>query len=60
MRAVFFGMSVNTKREDMTLAVLEGVAFALKQNLEIIRSHGITVNSSRITGGGAKTVFGLK
>lgn len=60
MRAVFFGMSVNTKREDMTLAVLEGVAFALKQNLEIIRSHGITVNSSRITGGGAKNSLWLK
>lgn len=54
-RALFFGMSMDTTREDMTQAVLEGVAFALRDSLEVARSIGITVDSSKICGGGAKS-----
>lgn len=54
-RALFFGMSMDTTREDMTQAVLEGVAFALRDSLEVARCIGITVDSSKICGGGAKS-----
>lgn len=54
-RALFFGMSMDTTREDMTQAVFEGVAFALRDSLEIARSLGITIESSKICGGGAKS-----
>ncbi len=54
-RAMFVGMSMDTTREDMTLAVLEGVAFGLRDSLEVARSLGITIDSSRICGGGAKS-----
>jgi xylulokinase len=36
-------------------AVLEGVAFAIRDSVEIARSLGIEVNSSKICGGGAKS-----
>ena len=54
-RAMFVGMSMDTTREDMTLAVLEGVAFGLRDSLEVARSIGIRIDSSRICGGGAKS-----
>ena len=37
-RAVFLGMSMDTTRADMTQAVLEGVAFALRDSLEVAKS----------------------
>ena len=52
-RGVFFGLSLDTKREDMVLAVLEGVAFALRDSVELARSAGITIKKATLVGGGA-------
>lgn len=54
-RGTFIGMTMDTKRSDMTQAVLEGVAFALRDALEIARSFGIKIERVRINGGGAKS-----
>lgn len=54
-RGTFIGMSMNTTRADMTQAVLEGVAFAIRDCLEVARSQGITVECSKICGGGARS-----
>lgn len=54
-RAMFFGMSMDTTRKDMTQAVLEGVAFGLRDCLEVARDLGVTIDSSKICGGGAKS-----
>ena len=54
-RAVFFGMSMDTTREEMTQAVLEGVAFGLRDSLEVARSLGIEIERTKICGGGAKS-----
>ena len=54
-RGTFTGMTMDTTRADLTQAVLEGVAFAIRDSLEIARSQGIVVNSSKICGGGAKS-----
>lgn len=54
-RGVFFGMSMDTTRADMTQAVLEGVAFALRDSLEVARSLGIDIQRTKICGGGAKS-----
>lgn len=54
-RGTFIGMSMDTKREDLVLAVLEGVAFALRDSIEVARSLGIEINSSKLCGGGAKS-----
>lgn len=54
-RSAFIGMSMDTTRADMTLAVLEGVAFGMRDSLEAAKALGIDVKSSMICGGGAKS-----
>lgn len=54
-RAMFIGMSMDTTREDMTQAVMEGVAFGLRDSLEVARSLGIQIERTKICGGGAKS-----
>jgi len=59
-RSTFIGMSMDTTREDMTLAVLEGVAFGLRDSLEVARNLGIDVKRTKICGGGAKSLLWKK
>ncbi len=54
-RGAFIGMSMDTSREDMTLAVLEGVAFGLRDSVEVARKLGIKLERTKICGGGAKS-----
>ena len=54
-RAMFIGMSMDTTRADMTQAVLEGVAFGLRDSLEVARSLGIQIDRTKICGGGVKS-----
>lgn len=54
-RAAFIGMSMDTTREDMTQAVLEGVAFGLRDSLEVARSIGVEPKRTKICGGGARS-----
>ena len=55
VRAGFLGMSMDTTREDMIQAVFEGVAFGLRDSLEVARDLGAEVKVSGICGGGAKS-----
>lgn len=57
IRGAFVGLSMNTSREEMSYAVLEGVSFGLRDSLEIIRSLGIPLNTMTVTGGGAHNAF---
>ena len=54
-RGTFTGMRLDTSRSDMLQAVLEGVAFAIRDNIEIAKSSGIEINQSSLCGGGAKS-----
>lgn len=54
-RGTFIGMTMDTTRADMTQAVLEGVAFALRDSFEVARSLGISIESTKICGGGARS-----
>ena len=54
-RGTFTGMTMDTTRADLTQAVLEGVAFAIRDSLELARSQGIRIERSNICGGGAKS-----
>ena len=54
-RGAFIGMRPHTTRKEMTLAVLEGVAFALRDCMEVAKGNGIKVTCTRICGGGAKS-----
>ena len=57
---MFIGLRPDTKRKDMILAVLEGVAFAIRDNLEIAKKLGINVGKSTVCGGGAKSLLWRK
>ncbi len=52
---MFIGLRPDTSRADMYQAVLEGVAFAIRDNLEIGKKLGIDIKSSCLCGGGAKS-----
>lgn len=54
-RATFIGMTMDTTREDMTQAVLEGVSFGLRDSLEVARSLGLKIERTKICGGGARS-----
>ncbi|MBO4980534.1 MAG: xylulokinase [Lachnospiraceae bacterium] len=54
-RGTFIGMSMDTTRADMTQAVLEGVAFALRDSLEVAKALGIRLERTKICGGGARS-----
>ncbi|MBQ9511405.1 MAG: xylulokinase [Clostridia bacterium] len=54
-RGVFFGMSADTTREQMSTAVLEGVSFALRDCVDTARESGVSINRANLCGGGAKS-----
>ena len=54
-RATFTGMTMDTTRTDMTQAVLEGVAFAIRDSFEVAKSLGMKITETKICGGGAKS-----
>ena len=56
-RAAFLGLSLAHTRAHMTRAVLEGIAFALRDSLSILQELGLAPTSLLLTGGGAKSPF---
>ena len=54
-RGTFTGMTMDTGRVEMVQAMLEGVAFAIRDSVEVARSLGIQISRSNICGGGAKS-----
>lgn len=54
-RAVFVGLTASHTKAHLTRAVLEGVAFSLRESLEIFKELGATVERIRLGGGGAKS-----
>jgi len=59
-RGTFIGMHMDTKRKNMLLAVLEGVAFAIRDNFEIVKEQGIRIDCCSLCGGGAKSALWQK
>ena len=54
-RGTFIGMTMDTSRSDLVQAVLEGVAFAIRDSFEVAKSLGIAIPSTKICGGGSKS-----
>ncbi|MGI9035102.1 MAG: xylulokinase [Pyrinomonadaceae bacterium] len=54
-RAAFVGFSANHTRAHAVRAVMEGVAFSLRDSLEIFREVGTPVETIRLGGGGARS-----
>jgi xylulokinase len=55
-RGAFVGLAARHGRSHLTRSVLEGVAFGLKDSLELMRTVGVTgFDEIRATGGGSKS-----
>ncbi|MEE9117880.1 MAG: xylulokinase, partial [Calditrichia bacterium] len=56
-RGVYFGISGIHSQKHLIRAVFEGVAFGLKDSLELIKGLGVKPAQIRVTGGGAKSTL---
>ncbi|RAK07216.1 xylulokinase [Halanaerobium saccharolyticum] len=54
-RGVFFGISGKHQRGHFIRSVMEGVSFALKDSLELIKARGVEIDEIRLIGGGANS-----
>ena len=54
-RGTFTGITMDTTRADMTQAILEGVSFAVRDMYEFAKKTGVSLTSTMICGGGAKS-----
>jgi xylulokinase len=54
-RGAFVGLTVRHDRGALARAVLEGVAYGLRDSLELLRSLGFEAETGRISGGGARS-----
>lgn len=57
LRGAFLGLSLAHTRAHLTRAVLEGVCFALRDSVEILRELGVAPDYLLLTGGGARNPF---
>ena len=53
--ASFTGLSLRHRRGDLARAVLEGVAYGLRDSLELLRELGVAPTAGRASGGGARS-----
>jgi len=54
-KGAFVGLSLRHTRAHMARAVLEGVAFGMRDSLDIIREMGVAIEQVRASGGGARS-----
>ena len=59
-RGAFVGLSLRHDRGALVRAVLEGVAYALRDSLELIRGLGVEPESARVSGGGSRSELWLR
>ena len=55
IKGAILGLDMSSTREEIMRALLEGVAFEIKLNLEILRESGYEVKELRVIGGGARS-----
>jgi xylulokinase len=59
-RGAFVGLSLHHDRGALVRAILEGVAYGLRDSLELLRALGCTVEVGRVSGGGARSRLWVK
>ena len=58
-KAVFAGLTLGNTRNDISRSVIEGISFALRDGMDLLRGLGAEAREVRVTGGGAKSQFWL-
>jgi len=56
-RGVFFGLNSETTHADLALAVLEGVALAFADGMDVLLENGGVIGEISVTGGGARFAY---
>lgn len=56
-RGAFIGLTMRHNKAHLARAVMEGVAFGLRDSLEILRDMNISIGNVRASGGGARSKF---
>lgn len=59
-RGVFFGVNLQTSKAHFIRAIMEGVSYGLKNNIETVESLGINIDEVRAVGGGLKSQVWLE
>ena len=59
-RGAFVGLTLRHDRGALVRAVLEGVAYGLRDSLELLRRLGVSAEAGRISGGGARSTLWLE
>jgi xylulokinase len=54
-RGLYYGINLSTEKAHFIKAIMEGVSFALRNNIETVESLGITIDEVRAVGGGLKS-----
>jgi xylulokinase len=60
IRGMFYGLTPDTDRREMTQAVLEGVAFAFKDCRAALEAAGSKISSADVIGGGSRSPFWIR
>ncbi len=60
IRGMFAGLARTASRADLTQSVLEGVAFAIRDSLEALRSAGTVLERVTAVGGGSRSQYWLQ
>ena len=60
IRGAFLGLGMETDHKDLTRAVMEGVAFALRDNLEALNATGTSLTRMLAIGGGSNSAYWLE
>jgi xylulokinase len=59
-RGALTGLSLRHDRGAIARATLEGVAYGLRDSLELLRALGVQASAGRVSGGGARSELWLK
>jgi len=59
-RGVFFGLSARHGLNEICRSVMEGVAYSLRDTIEILREYGVRTHEIRASGGGARSKLWLQ
>ena len=60
IRGVFMGLNTYSDKNSITQAIMEGVTFALRDNLEALKATGADLNSLVVLGGGSSSIYWQK
>ena len=54
-KGAILGLPLQTTKSDIVKAILEGISFEIKHNLNLLELAGVEINEIRAIGGGAKS-----